>query len=166
MNIYENKQKCEQSNDNQTQLFKFQSQLSSSNELKCPKAFDQILCWEETPANTWATQDCPEWFVFKLTYCIYDISYLHMTSLLRFIGFENRKGKAKRFCQADGTWRLKPNTNVTYTEYRACIDDLDAKLLAVKIYFFNKSHSHNCKSVLFELTKVQFAYFEINRQIR
>jgi hypothetical protein len=100
-----------QSNDSQPQLFKMSSSLSSSNELKCPKAFDQILCWDETPANTWATQDCPEWF----------------------IGFENRKGKAKRYCQPDGTWRLKPNTNVTYTEYRACIDDLDAKLLAVTI---------------------------------
>ena len=77
--------------------------------LMCPYAFDHILCWDETPANTWALQDCPDWF----------------------IGFENPNGKAKRFCTEDGTWALKPNTNLTYTEYRACIEGGDAEELAV-----------------------------------
>ena len=86
-------------------------------EPRCQGEFDQILCWDETPAEQWAYIDCPEWF----------------------IGFENRKGKAKRYCQKNGTWTLKPNSsNQSYTDYKGCIDNLDEKLLAVnKIIFVN-----------------------------
>ena len=88
----------------------FQSSQSYESELKCPSEFDQILCWEETPADQWAYQNCPEWF----------------------IGFENRNGKARRYCQKNGTWTLKLNsTNVSYTDYRGCIENSDEKLLAV-----------------------------------
>lgn len=85
------------------------SSTQENNKLKCPIVFDGILCWGETQADSYAYQPCPEWF----------------------IGFENKKERAKRFCQANGTWTPKKNSNGTYTDYLPCIDDLDAKLLAV-----------------------------------
>lgn len=89
----------------------FISSSTQENKLKCPIVFDGILCWGETQADSYAYQPCPEWF----------------------IGFENKKERAKRFCQANGTWTPKKNSNGTYTDYLPCIDDLDAKLLAVYI---------------------------------
>ena len=79
-------------------------------EPRCPGEFDQILCWEETPADSWAYIKCPDWF----------------------IGFENRNGRAKRYCRKNGAWTLKPNSsNVSYTDYRGCIENTDEKSLAV-----------------------------------
>ena len=80
----------------------------------CPKEFDRILCWEETPANQWAYQQCPEYV----------------------IGFANIKDKARRFCQEDGIWMLKPNSTKSYTDYRSCIEDKKTnQLLHVLILF-------------------------------
>lgn len=75
----------------------------------CPKFFDGILCWDETMAGTTAYQQCPDWF----------------------IGFQNKKESAYRNCLKDATWQPKQNSNGTYTDYRACIKDNDAILLAV-----------------------------------
>lgn len=87
-----------------------QEETEPPKELKCPKTFDTILCWEETPANQYARQQCPEWF----------------------IGFLNKKAFARRFCQKNGTWELKRNTNHTYTDYKPCLEEnFDDKLLAV-----------------------------------
>lgn len=83
--------------------------MSLGKSAHCPREFDGILCWEETLAGQNAYQQCPEWF----------------------IGFQNKKERAKRFCRPDGTWYRKPNSNNSYTDYMPCIEDLDAKLLAV-----------------------------------
>lgn len=70
--------------------------------------FDLILCWDETPVNQWAIQPCPIWF----------------------IGFENSKKFAKRFCQPDGTWVMR--RNMSYTDYTGCIEeDFAAQILTV-----------------------------------
>lgn len=74
--------------------------------------FDGILCWEETLAGQVAFQQCPDWF----------------------IGFKNKKERAYRTCQNDGTWVPKKNASGTYTEYRACIKDNDDILLAVSTH--------------------------------
>ena len=113
--MYENYLKCFDEPESSEELVT----KPKSDEKKCPKSFDQVLCWEETPPNKWAYQDCPEWV----------------------IGFENNKGKAKRFCQENGTWTLKNNSNLTYTDYRACIENLDEKSLLVTycLFFYNDS---------------------------
>jgi hypothetical protein len=77
---------------------------------KCPMTFDSILCWEETPANSYAVKKCPGWV----------------------IGFVNTEAEARRWCQSDGTWEKHPkNPNKTYTDYTLCFErNRDDKLLA------------------------------------
>lgn len=98
-NILRNQEKCQVN----------QTQFSNPGVKKCPKSFDHILCWEETPAGQWAEQGCPAWV----------------------IGFENQKEKARRFCEPDGTWKLRENSTVTYTNYTLCVENTDAKILKV-----------------------------------
>jgi hypothetical protein len=91
--------------------------------LKCPKAFDGILCWEETLAGTIASKTCPEWF----------------------IGFYS-KGNARRHCRKDGTWELRKDKsgkyiNQTYTNYTECLihpKDEEAESLKVNSILFRR----------------------------
>lgn len=109
--IEENRIRCSQNN---TQKVDYSTISSSEPVLKCSKTFDQILCWEDTLAGEEAQQDCPLWFM----------------------GFENAEyGKAKRKCLSNGTWMTKPNSNNTYTDYRACIENNNDKLLSVGLFY-------------------------------
>lgn len=95
-------------------------ETTTSKPKNCPMEFDGILCWDESPAGQYAFQQCPDWV----------------------IGFQNKKEFAKRFCEKNGTWMIKPNSNHSYTDYVPCIENLNAKILAVKhfclIYFSDK----------------------------
>lgn len=95
--------------------------------------FDLILCWDETDPNQWAVQPCPIWF----------------------IGFENSKSFARRFCQQDGTWVMRKN--ISYTDYTGCIEeDFTSKILTVVNslssrlffkHFFLKTHLKRLKLI-------------------
>jgi hypothetical protein len=82
--------------------------LESNETLSCPPIFDQILCWERTPANKKARKRCPVYFV----------------------GFSDKE-YATRVCTENGTWELRGNN--TYTNYARCVetDDPEEQLLIV-----------------------------------
>lgn len=75
---------------------------------KCPKTFDGLLCWDEAELNEWAYAPCPMWV----------------------IGFLNDRGQAKKFCEANGEWRLKSKngSNASYTDFMDCIVHRDSQL--------------------------------------
>jgi hypothetical protein len=77
---------------------------------KCPRTFDGILCWNETDPDMWSYAPCPTWF----------------------IGFVNKKAKAKRFCQANGKWTMKSTKNISYTDYTACFESNTDTSLYIK----------------------------------
>lgn len=80
-------------------------------QLKCPRVFDTILCWDETPANVTARQICPDYV----------------------IGFINPYAYAERTCMPDGRWQSRINKNnqtVEYTNYINCMEYQDAAILS------------------------------------
>jgi hypothetical protein len=104
----------------------------------CPKEFDNILCWPETPANQWAYQQCPPYV----------------------IGFENTNERAKRFCNEDGTWMHRPNSNKSYTDYRSCFEDKKTdELLTVRenlSFLINYLTLLSFNMIVFERVTCQF----------
>ena len=62
----------------------------------CPSTFDAVLCWPETEPGVMVSMDCPSVVDSKIY----------------------TKGKATRFCHANGIWDKVGN-------YSACIDSSD-----------------------------------------
>ncbi|XP_069110738.1 secretin receptor-like isoform X1 [Argopecten irradians] len=70
---------------------------TTDDSLKCPRIWDNIMCWAPTDAGTVASQPCPK-YIAKFNY------------------LQN----ATRMCMPDGTWFMKPGTNTTWSNYTAC----------------------------------------------
>ncbi|XP_055886686.1 secretin receptor-like isoform X3 [Biomphalaria glabrata] len=77
--------------------------LSSQNQTRnasyCPRVWDDLLCWPETPPDTVAIQSCPNF-------------------VNGFKPWEN----AKRTCLKNGTWFFNHVQNSTWTDLRSCTD--------------------------------------------
>ncbi|KAM4550381.1 calcitonin gene-related peptide type 1 receptor isoform 1-T2 [Fundulus diaphanus] len=64
----------------------------------CGRNWDGWLCWDDTPAGTYASQSCPDYFS--------DL---------------NPKEMATKFCAEDGQWFHHPGSNMTWTNYTRCV---------------------------------------------
>ncbi|XP_034401358.1 LOW QUALITY PROTEIN: calcitonin gene-related peptide type 1 receptor [Cyclopterus lumpus] len=69
----------------------------NKSELHCSRSWDGLLCWDDTPAGTFASQNCPDYlFDFDPT------------------------EKATKYCGEDGQWFHHPRSNTTWTNYTLC----------------------------------------------
>uniref|UniRef100_A0A8C7ZTN5 Calcitonin gene-related peptide type 1 receptor n=1 Tax=Oryzias sinensis TaxID=183150 RepID=A0A8C7ZTN5_9TELE len=71
----------------------------------CSRNWDGWLCWEDTPAGTFAAQNCPNYFD----------------------DFDPTE-KATKYCGEDGQWFRHPDTNRTWSNYTLCNENTKAKL--------------------------------------
>uniref|UniRef100_A0AAX7T429 Calcitonin gene-related peptide type 1 receptor n=1 Tax=Astatotilapia calliptera TaxID=8154 RepID=A0AAX7T429_ASTCA len=63
----------------------------------CSRTWDGWLCWDDTPADTYASRNCPDYF-----------------------GDFDPTEKATKYCGADGKWFQHPDSNRTWTNYTLC----------------------------------------------
>ncbi|XP_017280153.1 calcitonin gene-related peptide type 1 receptor isoform X1 [Kryptolebias marmoratus] len=75
--------------------------------LFCGCNWDGWLCWDNTPAGTYASQNCPDYFS--------DLTPA-----------EN----ATKFCGEDGQWFRHPESNMTWTNYTLCVGNGNERLRA------------------------------------
>ncbi|CAG5128593.1 unnamed protein product, partial [Candidula unifasciata] len=69
----------------------------ATNGTYCPRVWDNVLCWPDTPAGEVAVQPCPDY-------------------INGFKPWEN----ASRTCMKDGTWFFHDVRNRTWTDLRSC----------------------------------------------
>uniref|UniRef100_A0A8C7ZT29 Calcitonin gene-related peptide type 1 receptor n=1 Tax=Oryzias sinensis TaxID=183150 RepID=A0A8C7ZT29_9TELE len=74
----------------------------------CSRNWDGWLCWEDTPAGTFAAQNCPNYFD----------------------DFDPTE-KATKYCGEDGQWFRHPDTNRTWSNYTLCNENTKAKLKVI-----------------------------------
>ncbi|XP_050922100.1 calcitonin gene-related peptide type 1 receptor isoform X2 [Lates calcarifer] len=75
--------------------------------LYCSRNWDGWLCWDDTPAGTYASQNCPDYS-----------SDMDPTE------------KATKYCGEDGQWFRHPERNKTWTNYTLCAVNTKEKLKA------------------------------------
>ncbi|XP_026156121.1 calcitonin gene-related peptide type 1 receptor [Mastacembelus armatus] len=108
-NIFENEKKC---------LEKMKQDPPSDNTgLYCSRTWDGWLCWDDTPAGTYATQNCPDYF-----------SHLDSTE------------KATKYCGKDGQWFHHPESNLTWTNYTLCVTTHEKRQRKLKML----ENEHKC----------------------
>ncbi|XP_037651422.1 calcitonin gene-related peptide type 1 receptor [Sebastes umbrosus] len=79
----------------------------------CSRNWDGWLCWDDTPAGTYTSQNCPNYFV----------------------DFDPTE-KATKYCGEDGQWFRHPDTNRTWSNYTLCNENTQAKLKSAYILFY------------------------------
>ncbi|XP_044026958.1 uncharacterized protein calcr isoform X2 [Siniperca chuatsi] len=78
--------------------------------LYCSRNWDGWLCWDDTPAGTYTSQNCPDYF-----------SDLDPTE------------KATKYCGEDGQWFHHPEANRIWTNYTLCATTHEKMLRKLKI---------------------------------
>ncbi|OWF40701.1 parathyroid hormone/parathyroid hormone-related peptide receptor-like [Mizuhopecten yessoensis] len=66
--------------------------------LFCDKTWDDVMCWNATPAGTVAQQRCAN-----------------------YIDGFMKSAYASRYCTENGTWFINPKTNQTWSDYTPCV---------------------------------------------
>ncbi|XP_029022986.1 calcitonin gene-related peptide type 1 receptor isoform X2 [Betta splendens] len=96
----------------------------------CSRNWDGWLCWDDTPAGTHASQNCPDYFVdFDIAGVRRDVTGFHAVA-----EFASRppltSEKATKYCGEDGQWFRHPESNRTWSNYTLCVVNLKEKLRA------------------------------------
>uniref|UniRef100_A0A8C1LZV8 Calcitonin receptor n=1 Tax=Cyprinus carpio TaxID=7962 RepID=A0A8C1LZV8_CYPCA len=71
----------------------------------CNRTWDGWLCWDDTPAGTYTSQNCPNYFP----------------------DFDSTE-KVTKYCDETGNWFRHPETNRTWSNYTLCIAHTKDKL--------------------------------------
>ncbi|XP_065327113.1 calcitonin gene-related peptide type 1 receptor isoform X1 [Pelmatolapia mariae] len=87
--ILENEKKCQEKMKNDPPYRK--------SGRYCSRTWDGWLCWDDAPADTYASRNCPDYF-----------------------GDFDPTEKATKYCGADGKWFQHPDSNRTWTNYTLC----------------------------------------------
>ncbi|OXA56935.1 Parathyroid hormone/parathyroid hormone-related peptide receptor [Folsomia candida] len=74
------------------------SRTDLNGELRCPRAWDSLYCWEAANAGEIVSAPCPE-YVFMF----------------------NRSEEVSRYCTENGTWFVHPGTNKPWSNYSMCL---------------------------------------------
>ncbi|XP_071356798.1 calcitonin gene-related peptide type 1 receptor [Trachinotus anak] len=104
--------------------------------LYCSRNWDGWLCWDDTPAGTYTSQNCPNYFA----------------------DFDPTE-KATKYCGEDGQWFRHPDNNRTWSNYTLCNENTQAKLKSAYILFYMAivGHALSIPSLLISLAI--FFYF-------
>ncbi|XP_075900416.1 calcitonin gene-related peptide type 1 receptor [Nelusetta ayraudi] len=124
--------------DNQYKCFERMNREPQYNKsgLYCSRNWDGWLCWDDTPAGTSTSQNCPNYFA----------------------DFDPTE-KATKYCGEDGQWFRHPETNRTWSNYTLCIENTSFKLQSAYILFYMAivGHALSIPSLLISLAI--FFYF-------
>ncbi|XP_061738559.1 calcitonin gene-related peptide type 1 receptor [Nerophis ophidion] len=104
--------------------------------LYCSRNWDGWLCWDDTPAGTYTSQNCPNYFV----------------------DFDPTE-KATKYCGDDGQWFRHPDTNRTWSNYTLCNENTKAKLKSAYILFYMAIVGHALSIASLLISLAIFFYF-------
>ncbi|XP_034747372.1 calcitonin gene-related peptide type 1 receptor isoform X3 [Etheostoma cragini] len=104
--------------------------------LHCSRNWDGWLCWDDTPAGTYTSQNCPNYFV----------------------DFDPTE-KATKYCGEDGQWFRHPDTNRTWSNYTLCNENTKAKLKSAYILFYMAIVGHALSIASLLISLAIFFYF-------
>ncbi|KAM6903819.1 calcitonin gene-related peptide type 1 receptor [Lycodopsis pacificus] len=102
----------------------------------CNRNWDGWLCWEDTPAGTYTSQNCPNYF-----------------------GDFDPTEKAAKYCGEDGQWFRHPDTNRTWSNYTLCNENTQAKLKSAYILFYMAIVGHALSTASLLISLAIFFYF-------
>ncbi|KAM7384096.1 hypothetical protein PAMA_011443 [Pampus argenteus] len=102
----------------------------------CSRNWDGWLCWHDTPAGTYTSQNCPNYFV----------------------DFDPTE-KATKYCGEDGQWFRHPDTNRTWSNYTLCNENTKAKLKSAYILFYMAIVGHALSIASLLISLAIFFYF-------
>ncbi|TDH04291.1 hypothetical protein EPR50_G00150160 [Perca flavescens] len=104
--------------------------------LHCSRNWDGWLCWDDTPAGTYTSQNCPNYFA----------------------DFDPTE-KAIKYCGEDGQWFRHPDTNHTWSNYTLCNENTKAKLKSAYIMFYMAIVGHALSIASLLISLAIFFYF-------
>ncbi|KAI3358497.1 hypothetical protein L3Q82_014916, partial [Scortum barcoo] len=104
--------------------------------LHCSRNWDGWLCWDDTPAGTYTSQNCPNYFA----------------------DFDPTE-KATKYCGEDGQWFRHPDTNRTWSNYTLCNENTKAKLKSAYILFYMAIVGHALSIASLLISLAIFFYF-------
>ena len=101
--------------------------------LFCSRSWDGWLCWDDTPAGSYASQNCPDYFTD------FDPSGEQRHSASRDEFTSNRllavsenlvvlSEKATKYCGEDGRWFHHPEADRIWTNYTLCASGHEKRL--------------------------------------
>ncbi|KAM9737814.1 calcitonin gene-related peptide type 1 receptor isoform 1-T1 [Menidia menidia] len=124
--------------DNQYKCFEKMKKNPPYNKsgLHCSRNWDGWLCWEDTPAGTYTSQSCPNYFE----------------------DFDPTE-KATKYCGEDGQWFRHPDTNRTWSNYTLCNENTNAKLKSAYILFYMAIVGHALSIASLLISLAIFFYF-------
>ncbi|CAH0716096.1 unnamed protein product, partial [Brenthis ino] len=102
MKLEQIKQSCFETSDNHSKYISTDEDSDLTN--YCPRTFDGIACWDDTPAGATAFQNCPSIIV----------------------GFDSNRLAYKK-CENDGHW-LSRDGEIDWTDYTNCYDVKDLSI--------------------------------------
>uniref|UniRef100_A0A3B4ZRE7 Calcitonin gene-related peptide type 1 receptor n=1 Tax=Stegastes partitus TaxID=144197 RepID=A0A3B4ZRE7_9TELE len=124
--------------DSQYKCFEKMNRDSPYNKsgLYCSRNWDGWLCWDDTPAGTYTSQNCPNYFD----------------------DFDPTE-KATKYCGEDGQWFRHPDTNRTWSNYTLCNENTQAKLKSAYILFYMAIVGHALSIASLLISLAIFFYF-------
>uniref|UniRef100_A0AAR2IJL5 Calcitonin receptor n=1 Tax=Pygocentrus nattereri TaxID=42514 RepID=A0AAR2IJL5_PYGNA len=102
----------------------------------CNRTWDGWLCWEDTPAGTYTSQNCPNYFP----------------------DFDPTE-KATKYCDETGNWFRHPETNRTWSNYTLCIAYTKDKLKMAYILYYMAIVGHALSIASLLISLAIFFYF-------
>ncbi|XP_056105667.1 calcitonin gene-related peptide type 1 receptor [Rhinichthys klamathensis goyatoka] len=102
----------------------------------CNRTWDGWLCWDDTPAGTYTSQYCPNYFP----------------------DFDSTE-KVIKYCDETGNWFRHPETNRTWSNYTLCIAHTKDKLKMAYILYYMAIVGHALSIVSLLISLAIFFYF-------
>ncbi|XP_016314986.1 calcitonin gene-related peptide type 1 receptor-like [Sinocyclocheilus anshuiensis] len=102
----------------------------------CNRTWDGWLCWDDTPAGTYTSQYCPNYFP----------------------DFDSTE-KVTKYCDETGNWFRHPETNRTWSNYTLCIAHTKDKLKMAYILYYMAIVGHALSIVSLLISLAIFFYF-------
>ncbi|KAG5842626.1 hypothetical protein ANANG_G00179610 [Anguilla anguilla] len=102
----------------------------------CNRTWDGWLCWDDTPAGTYAYQNCPNYFA----------------------DFDSTE-KATKYCDESGNWFRHPETNRTWSNYTLCTAYTPDKLKMAYILYYMAIVGHALSIASLLISLAIFFYF-------
>ncbi|KAI4890272.1 hypothetical protein NFI96_014041 [Prochilodus magdalenae] len=102
----------------------------------CNRTWDGWLCWDDTPAGTYTSQNCPNYFP----------------------DFDPTE-KATKYCDETGNWFRHPETNRTWSNYTLCIAYTKDKLKMAYILYYMAIVGHALSIAFLLISLAIFFYF-------
>ncbi|XP_050993509.1 calcitonin gene-related peptide type 1 receptor [Labeo rohita] len=102
----------------------------------CNRTWDGWLCWDDTPAGMYTSQNCPNYFP----------------------DFDSTE-KVTKYCDETGNWFRHPETNRTWSNYTLCIAHTKDKLKMAFILYYMAIVGHALSIVSLLISLAIFFYF-------